>query len=64
LRCAKKLAEDPRTRHVKPILYSVLPKEEFLDTMLPDHAVFVVKEPDCQNLIDMVRDVCTAPAAG
>jgi hypothetical protein len=63
LRCARKLAADTRTQGVKIVLYSVLPKEEFADTMLPDHAMFVVKEPDCQNLIDKVKEVFTAPAS-
>jgi CheY-like chemotaxis protein len=63
LRCARRLAADPRTQGVKIVLYSVLPKEEFADAMLPDHALFVVKEPDCQNLIDAVRDNLAFPPA-
>jgi DNA-binding NarL/FixJ family response regulator len=62
LRCARKLAADLRTQGVKIVLYSVLPKEEFPNSMLPDRAVFVVKEPDCQNLIDTVKEVFTGSA--
>ncbi|MGA2742443.1 MAG: response regulator [Bryobacteraceae bacterium] len=64
LRCAQKLSGDPRTCSVKVILYSVLPKEDIPDFSLPEIAVFVVKESDCQNLIDVVRDACAAPTAG
>jgi CheY-like chemotaxis protein len=56
LRCAQKLSDDPRTRSVRVILYSVLPKEDIPDLWLPEAWVFVVKESDCQNLIDVLRD--------
>jgi len=64
LRCAQMLSEDPRTQNVKIILYSVLPKEDFAPALLPKNAVYVVKEPDCQNLIDAVNDLQLAGAAG
>jgi CheY-like chemotaxis protein len=63
LRCAQKLGDDHRTRSVKAILYSVLPKEDIPDFPLPRTTVFVVKERDCQNLIEAVSDACPAPAA-
>jgi len=62
LRCAQKLVNDPRTQSVKVILYSVLPKEDIPDFSLPETAVFVVKESDCQNLIDAVKRACPVPA--
>jgi CheY-like chemotaxis protein len=58
LRCAKRLKGDPRTQGVKVILYSVLPKEDIPDVALPEGAIFIVKEPDCQNLIDVMRSEC------
>ncbi|HVN04733.1 MAG TPA: hypothetical protein VMT86_09970 [Bryobacteraceae bacterium] len=57
LRCAKALSADPRTQDVKIVLYSVLPKEDFAASLLPENAAYVVKEPDCQNLIDAVTDL-------
>jgi len=56
LRCAKRLREDQRTRDVKVVLYSVLPKEDIPDVELPEDVIFIVKEPDCQNLVDAVKD--------
>jgi len=63
LRCARALESDPRTRNVKIVLYSVFPKEDFADSLLPQDATFVVKEPNCQNLIDAVNDLQVAGAA-
>jgi CheY-like chemotaxis protein len=57
LRCAKRLHEDSRTQTVRVILYSVLPKEDIPDVALPDNVTFVVKEPDCENLIVVVKNV-------
>ena len=54
LRCARRLRQAPSTKAVKIILYSVLPKEEIGEDELPG-TVYLVKEPDWQNLVDEVK---------
>lgn len=56
LRCARRLRQDPRTKGVKVILYSVLAEEDFGGT-LPSDVIPLIKENDWQNLIDKVTEI-------
>jgi CheY-like chemotaxis protein len=55
LRCATRLRSDERTQGVKVILYSVFPRESLAGLAVPDGVVWVVKEPDCENLMEAIR---------
>ncbi len=55
IRCARIFRSDGRTKDVQVILYSVLGEESLLDEPLPEGVLSVVKEHDCQNLIESVR---------
>ena len=54
LRCVQKLRRDARTNKVKIVLYSVLGDEE--SGAYADYPQ-VVKEPDCQSLIDKIKEM-------
>jgi hypothetical protein len=59
IRCAQQLRDDARTKAVKVILYSVLGKEDMGDAPLPDYVISVVKETDCENLLEKLKEIVT-----
>ena len=63
LRCGDMLRSDPRTASVKIIYYSVLSKDDYVPGPPQGSAIYLVKEPNFQELIDAVKDSVTVSPA-
>jgi CheY-like chemotaxis protein len=57
LRCAQMLRESERTKDVKVILYSVLPKEHLGERNIPAGVDAVVKETDFEDLLSKISEL-------
>ena len=54
VRCAERFLADPRTLATRVVLYSVFPEADIVGRDRVPGVPVVVKEPDCENLIDAI----------